>query len=443
MSAAFADEQRLLGVGVRIQRRTDAHLRHQAAIAAHAHALVRGAVDPVPDLLEARLARLRQRLWRSPFWLDTLRAAALSPDDLRTLADLRHFPLLDRDVVGARAAELPTLDAHEDPELSVATSSGSSGKALEIVKSGYDGLHMWAILRFWVERLRIELPPRPRVVLLCTLPGGLEYSTRLRHFEDGALHRISTVRPRPLERLLRARPALLFGDPAGLHWLLGQPRAPDPALVLTSAQHLAPALRDAVQGAFRAPIVDYYATTETGPIAWACPQAPGVFHVFHPDVWVESVNHELVVTRLRDSVVPLVRYRPGDAGEVIDGACRCGAVGRSIIGFTGRRACAFRTPAGLDVDAWQLCWLFKDLPLVGYQLTQTGPERFHLQVDRDLPLPRALFATRLVHALQRMGFRAPEVDIAQGPLPAAPSKPEPYRRDWHVDCSSLGHTPSG
>jgi phenylacetate-CoA ligase len=238
---SWHDEQRLLGVGVRVQRRVRAQLRHAETARAAVAALLRGSRDPVEDEVASRLAILRRRLWRTPGWVVRLRAAGVSPDDLRSLSDLAHFPTLDRDEYARSWTSLVDLDG--DPELHVATSSGTTGQALLVPRSGWDGLCTWAAVRFWVELLGVSLPERPRLVLLCALPGGLEYSVRAPLFHDGALHRISTVRPRALERLRRARPAVLSSDPAGLHWLLGRGEELAPRLVLSSAQHLAPSLR--------------------------------------------------------------------------------------------------------------------------------------------------------------------------------------------------------
>jgi len=123
---------------------------------------------------------------------------------------------------------------------------------------------MWAALRFFVAVTRTALPARPRVALLCGLPTAMAYSARLPAFYEGALHRISLQRPRPLERLRRARASVLFSDPDGLHWLVSQPAPPRPALILTSASHFSAAQREQVTQALGAPVVNYYGTTETG-----------------------------------------------------------------------------------------------------------------------------------------------------------------------------------
>lgn len=420
----WADEQRLLGVGVRLRRHGDVPRRHGSTLAAATAALHEGVRGPAASHVQQRLQALRQRLWRAPAWCERLRASGASPEDLRSLEDLRHLPPLERDDYASRWQDFADLDG--DPELHVATSSGSTGQALLCLRSGYDGVHMWAVLRFWIERLAVDLPRRPRLVLLDTLPGGLEYSVRAPQLDGGALHRVSTVRPGPLERLRRARPAILSSDPAGLHWLLGAGAELAPRLLLSSAQYLSPALRQAVAARFQVPLVDYYAVTEVGPVAWSCPADGRRFHVLHPDVWVESEAGQILVTRLRDSPLPLLRYATGDRGSVEDGTCSCGASGRSIVDFTGREACAFVAPDGRRVDAWALSWLFKDLPLVRFELAQVAAERFELSLDPDAAVDLELLATRLRRVLARLGFGAPTVDVRRERADLT-SKPRPFR----------------
>ena len=305
----------------------------------------------------------------------------------------------------------------------MAKSSGTTGEPVRVVRGAYDNLHMWTVLRFWLDRLGLALPPRPRVVLLDALPGGLEYSVRVPLLDDGALHRLSTTRADASERLLRANPSVIFTDPAGLHWLLGQEPVPSPKLVLTSAQALAPALREAVQSRLAVPLLDYYATTETGPIAWACPSAPERFHVLAPDAHVESVNGELVVTRLRESVLPLLRYLPGDRGDVHQLLCPCGFAGSSIVGLSGRSACRFVRPDGVGIDAWSLAWIFKHHALRAFQLVQHECERFTLRLDA--PARDSSLEGRLRSALVAQGWTAPTIDVALGLL-VAQAKPEPF-----------------
>ncbi len=377
--------------------------------------------------LEAHLAALRAALWRSRFYCTALRARGLSPADLRRIEDLRHFPLLDRDTLRAGFTTLPALPARGPvSRLFVERSSGSTGQPVSVLKEDYDSVHMWAVLRFWSSRLGLRLPPRPRIALLCTLPHGVEYRTPLPALR-GTLERISLVRPEPGARLVAFRPDVVFTDPAGLHWLAGQPDPWRPRLLLSSAMQLPLELRERVAARLDVPVLNYYSLAETGPIAWECLAAPGRFHVLLPDVFVESVAGELVVTRLRASVLPLLRYRTGDAGQVERDACRCGHRGFSILGLLGRRACSFTTPAGRVVDAWRLAWVFQHHPLDGFRLTQESAEAFRLETTGDPPEGAARLVERLRETLGALGWPEARVEHARVPREAlAAAKPEAF-----------------
>jgi phenylacetate-CoA ligase len=208
--------------------------------------------------------------------------------------------------------------------------------------------------------------------------------------------------------------------------------------VLSSAQYLAPGQRSRAVEALGAPVVNYYASTDTGPIAWECLLGSGRFHVLVPDVWVESVAGELVVTRLRPSVLPLLRYRTGDHGEVARDACACGYHGWSITCFAGRRECTFLAPDGREADAWKLAWLFKHYPLDSFRLTQRGAEEFELELrPGGGPVDVADLVSRLQAALARLGWaQARVVPVPALAIAAAGEKPEPFRRVWSARPAS-------
>ena len=422
-----------LAPSLRVRRQTDGDRRHLPRALESASTLLawaRGEGDQA--VLEERLTALRRALLESPYYVETLRGAGLSPRDLRSPTDLPHFPLLDRATLRTRAADLPAFDPGDAgaAEVSLIETSGSTGEPMAVLKDGYDQLHMWAVLRFWLGWLRIELPPRPRVLLACSLPGGIEYSVRLPLLERGALHRIALHEEAALHRWRKLVPDIVFTDPAGLHWMAAQERLPLPRLLLTSAQYFSPHERRRFDEALAVPIVNYYSLTEVGPLAWECCQQPGRFHVLLPDVWVESVDGEIVVTRLRPSVLPLLRYRTGDHGDVVPDACPCGHHGLTITGFSGRRVCVFTRPDGQAIDAWQLAWLFKHYPLDRFRLTQQGPQDFLLELAASgLACDTEDLRRRLTAALGNLGWVSPRLQLEVRPeLATAGVKPEPFRR---------------
>ena len=437
--AALPPEGLLAGFdpGPEIRRSVRGQERHAPALRAASRELERFArardAARARAALDARLAPLRAALWRSPYYCESLREAGLSPRDLRRIGDLRHFPLLDREALRSRFADLPALAPGAGRRLLVERSSGSTGRPLPVLKDEADTLHMWAVLRFWLRWTGRRLPPRPRVALVCPLPHGVEYQTSVPALGGGTLVRISLVRPAPGDRLRAFRPHVIFTDPAGLHWLCGRDPGPGPRLALSSALHLSPHLRRRAEEALGAPVVNYYSCSETGPIAWECFARPGRFHVLRPDVWVESVAGELVVTRLRPSALPLLRYRTGDRGNVRSDDCPCGYRGSSILGFSGRRACRFVTPRGRAVDAWQLAWVFQHHALDGFRLHQTGASGFLLETVGDTGDG---LSAKLRAALSALGWGAPEVEVRRvGAAALSGPKPEPFHARFEHEVS--------
>lgn len=93
--------------------------------------------------------------------------------------------------------------------------------------------------------------------------------------------------------------------------------------------------RRLVQEAFGVRPLDAYATMETGPLAWECPERPGDYHLNDDVQLLEIVDDrgrrtpdgetgEVVIAPLTCHAHPLVRYRLGDRAARRAYPCRCG-----------------------------------------------------------------------------------------------------------------------
>ena len=86
-----------------------------------------------------------------------------------------------------------------------------------------------------------------------------------------------------------------------------------------------------------------YSTSETGPLGYQCRHQAGAVHHLHEDANVLEVVDEagrpvppgtpgeLVVTPMTTSGMALLRYRLGDRGQLMTGACGCGSAARSVM----------------------------------------------------------------------------------------------------------------
>lgn len=380
-------------------------------------AALRDGLDPrrAAPHTDARLAALRGRLWAAPAWRDHLRAAGSSPDDLRSLADLAHVPPLDRRTWRDRWLEL-LADPHAEG-LSVVRSSGSTAAPVSVWRDPGDRAFPYVVMRFAAARVGRPLPEPFGVWFVDRLPGGATGRVASIRPDGGGLWRSG-----PRDDLTDGPDAdVISTDPGGLAALLGVPvRAP--RLVWTCATALSPALRAAAEAHLQAPIVDVYAATEVGPIALSCPVRGDRWHVLVPEVHVDAVDGELVVTRLRDSALPVLRWRSGDRGRVIEVNCPCGAHGPTIEGLRGRAPAPFVRPDGRRVDAWALAPALRGLRLDAFGVIQRAPRRFVVGADGDLEGAIAAVSAALV----ALGWDAPEV--VRGP-PPSPGDKLPFRSE--------------
>jgi 2-phosphoglycolate phosphatase len=169
----------------------------------------------------------------------------------------------------------------------------------------------------------------------------------------------------------RERPEVLFGLPvpflaaarlsvgAGRHrW---RPRA-----VLVSADHTPTALARALQDIWGCATFNHWGMTETGyGGALECPVHDGA-HIRETDLYLEIVDPlsgsplplgaegEVVLTTLRRTALPLIRYRTGDLGCLVDSPCSCGSVLRRLRGPTGRIGATLSLADGLSLSRAQL-----------------------------------------------------------------------------------------
>jgi phenylacetate-CoA ligase len=270
-------------------------------------------------------------------------------DQIRSLTDLAALPTVDKAHFLAldpeRRAWLPP-----GPPPRVANTSGTSGQPFPVPWS------QWAGWRNRVQRLHMVrgmgIGPRDSQVSL-TLPSrAAGHGTRVRRARVGAGRRHWLAENAPAAvtaaELLRLRPDWLSGEP---HILLSVADELQGALrpkVLTSyGVALDDTMRAALHDAYGIPPLDIYGTSECGQMAWQCRRAD-LYHVNHEIVLVEIVDDDgrpvprgqvgqVLLTGLINGLLPMVRYRIGDAATWADRRCACGDPLPALASIDGRR----------------------------------------------------------------------------------------------------------
>jgi phenylacetate-CoA ligase len=169
--------------------------------------------------------------------------------------------------------------------------------------------------------------------------GGLSSSARLRMIQD---NRATVVCCTPTYALRLAEVA----SDEGLELSSGSVRM---LIVAGEPGGSVSGVRDAIESAWGARVIDHWGMTELGPMAVECAESPGGMHVLETECVAEVVDPEslepvavgeqgeLLITTLRRSGSPVLRYRTGDLVVVDPAPCACGrALLRLRGGILGR-----------------------------------------------------------------------------------------------------------
>jgi phenylacetate-CoA ligase len=293
-----------------------------------------------PELVRERQDRavremIRHAWLRSPFYRRRFRAAGVTPDDIRTAADLAKLPPTTKADVQRAGVGQMLADGYPAADTIDEATSGSSGTVLRIhhSRAAYDRYFAFAFrhlsalgYRPW-QRVAYTafdpLPPLPwqRVGLGGRQQIDLTQRDPRRYVED----------------LLRIRPHLITSYPSILQLVInaaapGELERIRPRAIHLHSELLTASLRGQIQDAFQCDCFDDYSTFEFHHVAYECPAHR--YHLAADNVVVEFVRDgrparpgeegEILLTGLTNRAMPLIRYAIGDVGVPGDEVCPCG-----------------------------------------------------------------------------------------------------------------------
>ena len=161
------------------------------------------------------------------------------------------------------------------------------------------------------------------------------------------------------DALLKIDPVFLYSYPVNLDGLarifeLRGERLPSLRKIFSGSEVLEDSQRERIRRVFGIEISDNYGSTEAF-LAWECPL--GSYHINAEHVIVEVVDDNgspaapgtlgrVLVTTLRNRLMPLIRYEIGDYAIAAEGPCRCGRTLPLIGRIAGRDINLFVDRAG-------------------------------------------------------------------------------------------------
>lgn len=314
---------------------------------------------------------LRHAISASPYYRDVLGAAAggASLTDLPVLTKTTLMAQWDRLVTDSRVT-LRHVEAHlagDRPgdlvlgEYRACATGGTTGERAVMI---YDRSAWTAIVANVLRWVRVMgATPETRVVGIGA-PTALHITNRA--FAElragrGDAPRLSVLTPLPVitDALNSYQPELILTYASFVRPLIEEQAAGRlrirPRTISTSAEMLAPEIRDAVAATWGAATRDTYGTTESGLIGVECEAMVGV-HVAEDLLILEVVNEanqavapgtrgaKMLLTSLFNRALPLIRYEMSDLLTMAVGPCPCGRPYSRIASIEGRREDYLRLP---------------------------------------------------------------------------------------------------
>lgn len=356
---------------------------------------------PRPALRQLVVKRLRDTvshaMERVPFYREHLGSAGVRPESIRSEEDFSRLPPLTKELIKTNADRMLAEDAPPREQLLERSSSGSSGAP---VKLFFDPLK--------------ELPRRVQELRLLTSNGYRLWQKQLVFDHPGHLspkpflpQRLGLWRrmlfpawldvSEALKEVNAEKPEVLHGVLSSLRMLALAVKAQGelsykPSLIVSKGELLDAGTRSLIESTFRAPLVDYYATEETGIIAWQCPSGAG-YHIDQDFVHVETLTPEgeptkpgevgeICLTNLYMRAMPFIRYRVGDLGVISPDPCPCGRSLPLLKNLHGRRVDLILTPEGEIHHPFALMVLFEAVPEVRrFRLQQVALDKLIARVN--------------------------------------------------------------
>lgn len=357
-----------------------------------------------------------------PYYRAQWQRLSLTPDDIRSAADLKKLPILEkRDV--AKAGELMINQALAQKDRIAGCTSGSTGASLQLV---YDRKALAAeFATVWRLRRRYGCDTdqwhatfaggRLVVPISQTRPPYHRHNTYQKQTLFSVYHLKSDTVGDYVHGLCERKYRFYSGYPSGLEALITAAqmagiKLPEPErAIFTSSESLLDWQKQHLETTLGVPVYDRYGCAEFCVSFTVCPE--GRYHLDEEFGIVEldaieedhdTITGELLCTGLTNTAMPFIRYRVGDVVTMSKTPCSCGRASRSAIAIDGRMEDYVMTSTGVRLG--RLDHLFKDLPSIREsQILQHEAGRIRIRIVRGAEYARSDEEKLLRECEMRMG----------------------------------------
>jgi phenylacetate-CoA ligase len=395
--------------------------------------------ERLDQLRDEKLRRLVVHAYAHvPYYRRLMDEAGVRPIAIQGLADLHKLPILTKDILREKGAEMCADDLGPD-QVEIGITGGTTGNPMRVMRdrastvwqrASYWRGFSWGGLRLgdsWVQVFggSLGLTPTSRKERWKNWFSG---KTFLPAFELGA-HNVD----RYVETIRQSGARFLVGYASACYFLAQHLERTGKRLhlqaVFPTAELLPESWAETIARVFSARVLPYYGCGEVQSLGYACPEAtaftrPSNYHaVYHScdEHAVIEVEHpergatltgegEFLITDLDNVAMPLIRYRNGDAGIIAEPGCGCGRSLGRILRLDGRVSDVLITERGDAISGTIGAHCFRFVNNVAqFQIVQRRPAQVVLRV-----VPTGAYDARVEEPTLRAVFTkhlGPSADI--------------------------------
>jgi phenylacetate-CoA ligase len=297
------------------------------------------------EILARQFARLSGLLVLAeehvPYYREMFQSLRIRSRDIRTLEDFALLPVLTKDIIRNRLGDLVRDDLPKN-KLLFGNSGGSTGVPVKF----YRDRRVLDAQEAATFRNLLQSGWKPGDMIAFFWGGddqlyGMshwEFEIRQhlrRQYQFDPFHSGPDEMDRWLEKWPNLKPSVAFGYASTIARFAEHIQARrgkvDPLLgVFTTAEKLYLPQREVITETFRCSVYDCYGSSEVMNIASECPK--GQMHINSDFVVLELDRTEVhagepapfILTALWNEVMPFIRYRNEDCGELLQDTCKCG-----------------------------------------------------------------------------------------------------------------------
>ena len=350
--------------------------------------------EELDRLQRIKLQTLIRHAYQSvPYYHSIFKSAGLSPEDVRSIEDLKYLPVTTKEDLKAAGLERIIAKGISPSVCRRMDTSGSSGKPFTVYLTS-DEARSRRLLEFR-SLLSIGFRPRDRLSVL-----GPEHLHATRFHQRLGFYRsenISVFFPieKQVRHLEKMRPNIFWAYPTLLRALLHHMgddlrKIIRPRVLITSAEPLDEITKKEVQAVWGIERFDFYGAVEVGRIAFECPSHEGL-HVNADHLILECMDGDrpaesgkpgtVLVTTLSTLAMPFIRYRLGDISTPIAKKCSCGSPFPLIGPIQGREDDMIQLPSGKLLSSFGLQFILRPFNRIDqFRFIQKSPEHLVLQL---------------------------------------------------------------